>query len=357
MGFTIVNLPERVAALPWAQRARFARIFRVDRTAADCLIPDAMRPWVESQFGSLGAVARQQVVRVTNLITFDGALYNPLRRWRPQTLSAAGNFAQGVDFDRFADPLRHTPEDPFGRVRGRACITASNIARWDGLCAVLIFDQPDPLAFTQDALRDYLRTSLEWAQRAHQYDPEARYFIWIWNGGPKGGASIPHAHAQLALGRGMHYARVEWLRQAALAYREKWGCDYFDDLLAAHVDIGLSIQAGRLRGFFCLTANRPKDAWIYGQALDDDLADALYVVLSGLVRRTNMRAFNVAILMPPLFPAGDSEDWRGFPVIVRLGDRGLPDAISADVGALDLYAHNTIAEDPFEVKARWEAAG
>jgi hypothetical protein len=59
--------------------------------------------------------------------------------------------------------------------------------------------------------------------------------------------------------------------------------------------------------------------------------------------------------MPPLFPADDGENWRGFPVIARVGDRGLPDAISADIGALDLYAHNTIAEDPFEVMTRWQS--
>jgi hypothetical protein len=351
---SIVDLPERIAALPAACHARFKRLFRVDRVTGDCLVPDTMRAWVEAQFGSLDAVMRQHVVRVTNLVTFDGALYNPLRRWRPQELSAAKLFTTQT-VDRFADPLRHTPEDPFGRVRGQRCITASNIARWEGLCAVLIFDQPDPLAFTQAALRDYLRTSLAWAQRAHQHDPEARYFIWIWNGGPKGGASIPHAHAQLALGRGMHYARVEWLRRAALAYLERYRVNFFDDLLAAHEDVGLGFQVGRLRGFFYLAANRPKDTWIYGRAMDDDLADALYAVLHGLVTRADMRAFNVAILMPPLFPADDGENWRGFPVIARVGDRGLPDAISADIGALDLYAHNTIAEDPFEVMTRWQS--
>ena len=351
---SITDLPERIAALPAAQRARFERIFRVDRVSGDCIIPETMRAWVEAQFGSLDVVAHQLVVRVTNLVTLDGALYNPLRRWRPQELGRTENITHGID--RFADPLRHTPEDPFGRVRGRACITASNIARWEGLCAVLIFDQTDPLAVTGAALRDYLCTSLEWAQRAHRHDPEARYFIWIWNGGPKSGASIPHAHAQLALGRGMHYAKVEWLRRAALAYRRQHGTTYFDDLLAAHEDVGLCFQAGRLRGFFYLAANRPKDVWIYGQAMDDDIADALHVVLQGLIARTEMRAFNVAILMPPLFPADDGEDWTGFPVIARLGDRGLPDAISSDIGALDLYAHNTIAEDPFQVKARWQQA-
>lgn len=364
---TIVDLPELVAGLPAERRARFERIFRVDRVAGECRVPEPMRPWVESQFGSVAAVERQAVVRVTNRVTFDGALFNPLRRWRPVTLyddgrlttDDAGQSAIGIRQskveDAFADPLHATTEDVFGRVRGEHCITASNVARWEGQCAVLIFDDPDPLAFTRAHLRDYFRASLEWARRAHRHDPQARYFIWLWNGGPKGGASIPHAHAQMGLGRGMHYAKVELLRRAALAYRAQHGANYFDDLLAAHDDVGLGLCAGRLRGFVYLAANRPKDTWIYGHALDDDLADALHDVLRALVERTDMRAFDVAVLMPPLFPPppkpaqAHAEDWSGFPVVVRIGDRGAPEMRSSDIGAIDLYAHNTISVDPFEV--------
>lgn len=372
---TIVDLPELIAGLPAERRTRFERIFRVDRVIGECRVPETMRPWVESQFGSVAAVERQDVVRVTNRVTFDGALFNPLRRWRPVTLYEDGHATheatrktQNVNrpspishlpsplADPFADPLRMTTEDVFGRVRGEHCITASNVARWEGQCAVLIFDEPDPLAFTRAHLRDYFRASLEWAQRAHAHDPQARYFVWMWNGGPKGGASIPHAHAQMGLGRGMHYAKVEMLRRTALAYRAQHGTHYFDDLLAAHDDVGLGLCAGRLRGFVYLAANRPKDTWIYGRALDDDLADALHDVLRALIERTGMRAFDVGVLMPPMFPlspegdGGGEEDWSGFPVIVRIGDRGAPEMRSSDVGAIDLYAHNAISVDPFEVR-------
>ncbi|MDW8351197.1 MAG: hypothetical protein RML99_04720 [Anaerolineae bacterium] len=386
---TIVELPELIAVLPAERRWRFNRLFRVDRVIGECRVPQTMRAWVESQFGSVAAVEHQTVVRVTNRVTFDGALFNPLRRWRPITLdddaeratrdarSAAGDgddrtpvaHALPLADDIFADPTRTTTEDIFGRVRGEYCITASNIARWEGQCAVLIFDEPNPLAFTRAHLRDYFRTSLAWAQRAHQHDPQARYFIWLWNGGLKGGASIPHAHAQIALGRGMHYAKVEMLRRAALTYRAQHRANYFDDLQAAHDDIGLGLRVGRLRGFVYLAANRPKDTWIYGCALDDDLADALYDVLGALIERADVRAFDVAVLMPPLFPLfprvadsrpegdpADEEDWSGFPVIVRLGDRGAPQMRSSDIGAIDLYAHNTIATDPFEVKRLLEGA-
>jgi hypothetical protein len=58
---------------------------------------------------------------------------------------------------------------------------------------------------------------------------------------------------------------------------------FFDDLLAIHEDVGLAFQAGRLRGFFYLAASCPKDAWIYERAIDDDLADVMYIALKGLI--------------------------------------------------------------------------
>jgi len=347
---TITELPEYVAHLPEDKRMRFERVFRIDRSTGYCSVPETMRAWVTTRFGGLETVQHQHVIRVTNLVTFDGALYNPLRRRRSQSFHQSPPPSD----DSFSQPLLYTAEDKFGRIYGSSCLTASNIAKWDGLCSILIFKDPDVLSFTQESIRDCLRTSLVWAERAHQYDPEARYFIWIWNSGAKAGASMAHAHAQMALTRGMHYAKVEWLRQAALRYSRQHGASFFDDLLAIHEDVGLAFQAGRLRGFFYLAAGRPKDTWIYGRAINDDLADAMYIALKGLVMGCGMQSFNVAILAPPLFPESNEEGWAEFPVIVRIGDRGAQNAVTSDIGALELYAQNVIPEDPFEVMAAWQ---
>jgi hypothetical protein len=345
---TIIDLPAIVAALPAAKRARFERVFRVDVVAGECRIPEAMRPWVEQHLGPIDAVEHQRVVRVTNVVTLEGALFNPLRSGRPLQLRTMRGDERPAD-DVFADPLRTTAEDVFGRVRGRYCITTGNVARWDGQCAVLIFDEFDPLTFTREHIRDYFATALAWARRAHAQDPAARYFAWMWNGGLKGGASIPHAHAQMGLGRGMHYAFVERLRRSAMAYRAQHGAEYFADLLAAHHDVGLGFTAAGLDGFAHLAPNRAKDVWIYGRAFGQQLADALHDALRALIDRTGTGAFNVGVVMPPLFGPVE-EDWSGFPVIVRVGDRGAPAMISSDVGAMDLYGQNVIAADPFAVR-------
>ena len=341
----ITDLLDLIARLPAEGRQRFERIFDAQVAPGECQIPASMREWTIARFGSVEDVEHQRVVRVTNKVTWEGAIFNPLRTRRPQKVRPGAALVNDPDGDIFADPLRTTAEDVYGRVRGRHCITTSNVARWDGQCSVLIFDEPDPYAFTREQLRDYFSTALAWAERAHAADPEARHLVWMWNGGTAGGASILHAHAQIGLGRHAAYAQVEGLRRAALDYRERHGANYFDDLIAAHEDVGLGFTANGLKGFLNLAAARPKDTWIVSPAFDDTLADAVHDVLRALLDRAGVRGFDVGVVMPPLF--ADAENWDGFPVIARLVDRGRPDALSSDLGAMDFFAQRVIADDPY----------
>ena len=68
-----------------------------------------------------------------------------------------------------------------------------------------------------------------------------------------------------------------------------------------------------------------------------------------------MRAFNVAIALPPLGPT--LEDWRAMPIIARIADRGDPLTTRGDMGAMELFAANVITADPFEVAAQLRQDG
>lgn len=344
------DLPALIAGLPADRRARFQRIFNVELVTGALRIPEPMQAWIAARFGALEDVERQKIVRVTNIVTWEGAIFNPLRARRPLRYRDAPPHPSDEAEDLFADALRMTTEDTFGRAQGEYCVTTSNIARWDAHCSVLIFQEPDPLAFKREHLRDYFRTALKWADMAHRADPEARFMAWMWNGGSAGGASIPHAHAQMGLGKSTPYALVEGLRRAAVAYRTQYGMNYFDDLTAAHRDVGLGFKVGCLNAFLALTPARMKDTWIMGAGLDDALADAVHDALRALVDCAGVRGFDVGIVMPPLYPQpGDA--WEGFPCIARLIDRGRPDALSSDIGAMDFFGARIIADDPYMTRS------
>jgi hypothetical protein len=389
----ITTLPDRITSLPENLRRACERIFRVATIAGYADPPPTMHAWVERHFGSVDAVREQTIVRVVNMLTLEGALFNPLRGRRP--IEAGGGeaalearIAAGLAGDDiFREPERHTTADLFGRIHGEYCVTASNVAKCDGWHGLVIFNEPHPLRFGQPQLCSYLDTAWRWVAAAHARDPEAIYPLIVWNCLPKSGATQMHGHMQLLLGRDMPYARAELWRRAAQLYRAEQGAGYFDDLFAIHQALGLALGYKQTRAFVHLTPLRSREVVVLadhrppttdqqsttnGRQGDkettdnglgtpnpqpstpnsqrpstDDLADSLHAVLRNLIDIQGVRAFNVGIVFPPL--RADGADWAGFPIVARVADRGDPLAPSSDLGAIEFYATGCITADPFEV--------
>lgn len=351
---TIARLPELVAALSMEDRALFERLFRLSTAVGEVVPPESMSGWIEGYFGSVEAVRRQRIVKLTNQVTMEGTLYNELRARRPIDVQADRDLEQiiaGSKGGPFCRPLEGTPEDIFGRVQGGHSVTASNIAKYDGFHGLVIFEQHHPLRFDRAAIADYLATGRQWAEQAHRADPEAVYYFFMWNCLWKSGASILHGHAQTTVGRGQHYARVEALRRSTLHYRERDGRDYFADLVRVHQALGLVRSFGDVDALAYLTPIKENEVLLFGAAATDtsgDLVDALCTVLQAFVQRLGVRSFNVVLYLPPLAPV--AEDWSAFPgVLARIVDRGDPDNRTADVGAMELYASSVVSSDPFRV--------
>ena len=356
----ITDLPHLIESLSKESRQRFERIYHLSATTGRLVPPPVMQPWIENYFGSVEAVTEQKIVKLTNVVTWEGALFNDLRARRPMETRNHDDVHQIVQRNGsgpFGKPLTGTPEDTFGRIRGDRSITASNIAKYDGFHGLVIFDEHDPLNFDREALGDYLDTALRWAEKAHEADPAARYFFFMQNCLWKSGASIIHGHAQMTLTRDMHYAKVESLRRAALTYRQQFGSSYFDDLYAVHKDLGLTFGNGAVRCLASLTPVKEKEILLIADGVNDALKDQLFRVLCTFTQQLNALSFNLALYMPPL-GAPNSEDWSDFPVIARIVDRGDLGSKTNDFGGMEIYAsQSVIGTDPFFVAKRLRQNG
>jgi hypothetical protein len=361
---SLADLANLVASLPAPDRARFERIFHLAVAEGQAVPPEAMESWIAKQFGSVDTVRRQQIVRVTNRVTLEGTLFNPLRARRPiEALAAIEEVLLSTPGDKrdleemirrkaeegcsFCQPLAATPADLFGRLRGQYAITASNAAKYDAWHGVIIFDEHHPLHFTAEQLADYMDLAQEWAKKAHQADPEAQYPLLIWNCLWRSGSSILHGHTQIVVARGMHFARVEAWRQAALRYRATYGAGYFADLIAVQRALYLAVECGSATILPSLTPIKEKETHIVAPRLDGDLKAALYHTLHTFVERLGVRSFNLALYQPPFGQV--AEEWDGFPFIVRLVDRGPLDSHTSDLGAMELFAESVVTTDPFQV--------
>ncbi|MGC9038880.1 MAG: hypothetical protein C0183_11305 [Roseiflexus castenholzii] len=362
----ITTLPEQIAALPPTNRARCERLFFVQRVEGQAVIPHEMEAWVASSFGDVAGVRRQTIIRVVNRFTLEGTLFNPLRALRPagKTTSDSDLHAwiesELRDRDFFAQPLQATSADTFGRIRGRFCVTASNIAKYDGWHGLVVFDEPHPLHFNRDRFADYLDVALRWLDAAHRCDPQAIYPMITWNCLPRSGATIAHGHMQMSLARAMHYTRPELWRRAALQYGDI--PRYVSDLIAVHADLNLLIAdtpAGHVFAHLTPLRNREIVALLSHRTdaapLADRLTDLIYPVLRALIDHHHVRAFNVGIALPPF--TDKTGAWSGMPVIARVADRGPALSIRNDWGAMELFATGCVTVDPFEVATALKRAG
>lgn len=347
----ISQLEALVASLSAGDEARFARIFHLDVTTAETAPPGTMEDWLIEHFGSLDAVRQQCIIKVTNRVTLEGALFNALRAQRPLQAPAFNRSIEEQISSRedcdFCRPEQATTADVFGRIRGEYCITASNVAKYDGWHALIIFDEHNPLRFTADQVTDYLDTAQEWARKAHEIDPEFCYPLFLWNCLWRSGASILHGHAQMVLTRGTHYAHIERWRQAAMHYRKTHDADYFADLIAVHHALGLAVDHGRATILPSLTPFKEKETLILARQYDQDLKSAVHRVLKVFLERLGVQSFNLVLYHPPL--SETPEKWEDFPLVFRILDRGSLKSYTSDVGSMEFFAQSVVTTDPFRV--------
>lgn len=355
MSTSIVGLEDALERLPADARAAAGRIFSVSATTGRLDAPQEMHAWITKLFGSVDAVREQRIVRVSNRVTFEGALFNDLRAMRPMEVKGGDEVRATIESSRndpFCHPETGTPADTFGRITGAHGVTASNVAKYDGYHGVLVFADHDPLApATAATVSDHLATVRRWGSAVLADDPAARYLFVLWNCLWRAGGSIVHGHMQMTATRGMHYPKVEQLRQQALAYAAANGRDYFDDLWLVHDALGLGMTVGDARVLASLTPVKEREVVIIGRpgASEDALAVAIARTVAAY-RAAGVVSYNMALYLPPL--TSDGTDWTAFPPIARLVDRGDPANKTSDIGAMELYAASVIAADPFRLAAQ-----
>lgn len=360
---SILDLPSLIGELPGPARERAERLFRVEVAEGTADPPPEMHAWLEQHFGSVEAVRRQAIVRVTNRWTLDGSLFSTLRGRRPIQGGSRGTHAEQVRETLggpFCDPEAQTPAESWGRVHGRHAITGANAAKYDAHHGVMVFDEHDPLRFGPERVTEMLNLGREWAERERATDPAAVNYLLIWNCGQRAGGSVVHGHAQMLLGRGAHYPRVERLRRDALAYAAATGCPYLEDLVACHRDLGLLI--GERPGTSILASLTPvkeRELLVIGAPGTDEreppFAEAVARTVVAFRDVLGVQAFNLALERPPIGD-GPADGWEQIGPVVHLVDRGDPGSRASDIGAMELYAAAVVGADPFDIAERLRPA-
>ncbi len=339
MNYEITELDKILGQLPRNAQELFHRLYTVEVSTGTQKVPEEMGAWVKERFGSVERVERQRIVSIKNRFTGEQSLFNELRVDRPIDAKSTIQLAELEERANclFCNPENKTPSDFFGRIKGKYCITASNIAKYDAVHSLIIFKEHNPLVIEREWIRDYLSTGERWFEevtKCHAEKGLRKFFMWncLW----KSGASIIHGHMQVTASP-ERYGKLEALEKAVSGYNREFNADYFEDLYTIHNELGLAEARGRERILCYLTPVKEKEIFILSRAKrSDEMADTMYDVLRRYLDM-GVQSFNLAI-----FQVHDQH-------IVRLVDRGSLADKNSDIGAMELYAASVIASDPFKL--------
>ena len=80
---TVMQLDEIVEELEADDRRAFERVFHVGTSRGDLIPPESMYAWIREHFGDVERIRQQKIIKVTNVVTLEGVLFNWLRSSRP----------------------------------------------------------------------------------------------------------------------------------------------------------------------------------------------------------------------------------------------------------------------------------
>ena len=347
---SIIQLPERVAGLPRKDKEVFYRFFEIQRSTGKLVLPEGIKKWADNTFGNHKEVEEQTIIKVLDKNIYEAALYNELRAKRPMQAEEKDSFEEILKQSKggpFSNPLKMTPADTFGRIKGKHCITASNVAKYDGMHGLIIFKKHNPLDFTEKEVQDYFKTALKWFDKAHSKNPKAVYPFLLWNVLWRAAASIIHGHMQVVLGEGFHYADAENDKKSMNDYRERYNRDFFIDLYKVHKKLELGFEKKGIKILTHLVPREDKEVTILSKKLDRACVNAIYKVIKCLTNDFGVMSYNLGIVFPPL---NNEPEWEDFPVITRIVDRGKLSNKTTDIGGMEIYdMGNVILTDPYKV--------
>lgn len=139
---SIVDLPDKVSKLPDGKKNLVNRFFIIDSYVGKLKVPKDMKAWINKQFKSVSNVTSQKIIRVENHFTGESSIFNDLRAKRP--LPKATLDVKEIEKSKggpFSKAKKLTPEDTFGRVKGKHSVTASNVAKYDKWHGLIVFDK------------------------------------------------------------------------------------------------------------------------------------------------------------------------------------------------------------------------
>lgn len=377
---SVLDLPEKLGKLDEKDRLLVQSLFEINISkkgdGSRLKIPETMRPLILKTFGNgkspeetIEEVEDQQLVRIQDRHFKSEAVFNPLRRKRPQPTSLESAFQRDLADPKkreecpFCRPEENTPSDSqLGRLSKGAAIAVVNLTKFSDEHTV-VFGRHNPYEIEEGEFVDQMDLLLEWANKKSNLNPDIKFARFGLNFGYRAAASREHGHHQGELRTGsMHFPYAERLNEIAFLYKSCHKGNFFTDLFKAHKALGLGIKVGEASVMSMLVPLKEHGVMIVDENvgsskeffMSEDFQKALWEVQQFMMKEEKVREYNLFILPRPKNPQCESY-WDDYRTTAFFVDRGDPTSRNSDWGYAELSHTSVISYDPFDFGPRLNA--
>jgi len=316
------------------------------------ILPEALQTKVKGWMKEeklIKMVPHQNVMQITNRLTKETTMYNPLRALRPgsQAKQTDEYAKQIINKTRngcdFCEAEKYTAMEVWGRIRSAHSMSAANVFKTSGpFSGLIISNNHNVLNLTLEELQDMFNTARDWFYQVNDLNPKLKSPMMIWDTLPKGGASQIHPHFQVWLNQdflGQHRINLD----ASQQYLSLTGRDYWTDMVQMHMDLGLAVREGDAVAMVPLTSHKDHEVMIIAKYVDTDFVFLLHAVLTMYKQELGVYCTSLGMSWPPIPPTPSN---KVLPAIARIASRGDCSNIASDVSSLELFSFFVINVDP-----------
>jgi len=151
---------------------------------------------------------------------------------------------------------------------------------------------------------------------------------------------------QVWLGRSFYSGQFDALLRKANDYAKASGGDYWSDLAALHIALGLGLRHGSTVAIAPLTSIGDHEVMVIGEGnfVDESLVEVVHAVVE-VYRQLDLFCHSVAMAMPPITSLPNH---LSLPLLVRMVTRGACDSTQSDVSSFELFAFSSVNVDPLK---------
>ncbi|KAJ9582872.1 hypothetical protein L9F63_022784, partial [Diploptera punctata] len=304
---------------------KFHTMFKVNVREGGISFPTTfikkVRQWLGENDELLKEAYNQKIIEVYNHYNHEQTVFNLLRSKRPTSISNQDpkEYVRKLDEETkescdFCHYKTSTAEDIFGRIESHS-------------------SKHNPLNLSEEEFVDLFNTSVKWFKKANSVDKESCYPMMIYDTLPKGGASQfhPHAHGFLAT---QYLSHIKIQSDAASAYRDENGSEFWNDFIEIHHALGLTVRFGDAIALSPLTPVREHEVILLSNYPNTDIFRLFYYVIQTYYQKLKRMCFSTGIAYPIMCSDINKDS---LPTLVRIGTRGQCNSYTNDVSSLELY--------------------